>query len=144
MSILFDGIFQVEDVDPGRYRNISRIEATSSDCKLTLDINTELFPVKKNATLTIALASSLETENNSTNNFSSNTNSWRPPLPGTKSLADDYDYVMHGTAYKFDEINNSDNIAVYYSFGGLLLRLEGNYRNLNNLKQENTYILIRR
>ena len=76
-------------------------------------------------------------------NDSSATRSWRPPPPGERSLADDYDYVMYGTAYKFEEVSK-ELIAVYYSFGGLLMRLEGNYRSLNNVKQENAYLLIRR
>ena len=44
---------------------------------------------------------------------------------------------------EWDKVSK-DIIAVYYSFGGLLMRLEGNYRNLNALKQENAYLLIRR
>lgn len=34
--------------------------------------------------------------------------------------------------------------SVYISFGGLLLCLEGGYRNLSSLKQENIYLLMRR
>lgn len=33
--------------------------------------------------------------------------------------------------------------AVYVSFGGLLLCLEGGYRHLSSLKQENVYLLMR-
>lgn len=69
--------------------------------------------------------------------------SWRPPKRGDRSLADDYDYVMFGTVYKFEESQDNDKMAVYISFGGLLMRLEGGYRSLSNLKQENAYILIR-
>lgn len=147
-NVLFDDIFQISDVDPGRYNKVSRIEASSTtqeQCKLTLDINTDLFPVNNQETLTVTIASSLSldsTENNTDNN-NNTTRSWRPPQPNERSLADDYDYVMHGTAYKFEEVSK-DLIAVYISFGGLLMRLEGNYRNLNNLKQENAYLLIRR
>lgn len=143
-NILFDDIFQVSEVDPGRYNRIGRIEATSTtqeQCKLTLDINTELFPVSAQEQLTVTLASSLSLDGNK--NTDTTTKSWRPPQPGERSIADDYDYVMHGTAYRFEEVSK-DLIAVYYSFGGLLMRLEGNFRNLSNLKQENAYLLIRR
>ena len=149
-NTLFDDIFTVTETDPGRYNRISRIEAVSTtqeQCKLTLDINSELFPVQPQEQLTVTLASSLDIEPNSNGgNSSSNgskTASWRPPQPNERSLADDYDYVMYGTAYRFEEVTK-DIIAVYYSFGGLLMRLEGNYRNLNSLKQENAYLLIRR
>ncbi|CCF59220.1 hypothetical protein KAFR_0G01860 [Kazachstania africana CBS 2517] len=145
-NTLFDDIFTVSEVDPGRYNKVARIEATSTtqeSCKLTLDINTELFPVQTTDQLTITIASSLNVDSDSGNTEDSATRSWRPPLPGDRSIADDYDYVMHGTAYRFEEVNK-DLIAVYYSFGGLLMRLEGNYRNLNSLKQESAYLLIRR
>lgn len=143
-NTLFDDIFAVTDVDPGRYNKVSRIEGASTtqdQCKLSLDVNTDLFPVQLQEQLTVTIASSLNVEKTITD--TSATKSWRPLQAGERSLADDYDYVMYGTAYKFEEVSK-DLIAVYYSFGGLLMRLEGNYRNLNNLKQENAYLLIRR
>ncbi|CCH63035.1 hypothetical protein TBLA_0J00350 [Henningerozyma blattae CBS 6284] len=145
-NVLFDDIFSVSEVDPGRYNKVSRIEATSTtqdQCKITLDINTDLFPVQPQEQLTITIASSLSFDDDSENKNQSVTKSWRPPQPNERSLADDYDYVMHGVAYKFEEVSK-ELIAVYISFGGLLMRLEGNYRTLNNLKQENAYLLIRR
>ncbi|QLL30932.1 hypothetical protein HG536_0A07470 [Torulaspora globosa] len=143
-STLFDDVFTVTEVDPGRYNKVSRIEATSTtqeQCKLSLDVNTDLFPVQTQEQLTVTIASSLTGEE--AGNGAAGTRSWRPPPPGERSLADDYDYVMYGMAYKFEEVSK-DLIAVYYSFGGLLMRLEGNYRTLNNVKQENAYLLIRR
>ncbi|KAL3231467.1 DNA-directed RNA polymerases I, II, and III subunit RPABC3 [Nakaseomyces bracarensis] len=145
-ATLFDDIFTISEVDPGRYNNVCRIEAASTtqeQCKLTLDINTNLFPVQVNEQLTVTIASTLDVDEDDKSNVKETTRSWRPPQPGDRSLADDYDYVMHGTAYKFEEVSK-DIIAVYYSYGGLLMRLEGNYRNLNNLKQETAYLLIRR
>lgn len=143
-NILFDDIFQVGEVDPGRYNRIGRIEATSTtqeQCKITLDVNTDLFPVSAQEQLTITVASSLDIDGKASEGTA--TKSWRPPQPDERSIADDYDYVMHGTAYRFEEVSK-DLIAVYYSFGGLLMRLEGNFRNLSNLKQENAYLLMRR
>lgn len=141
-QILFEDMFNVDSVDPARYNKVSRIEgqsSTSQDIKIVLDINSELFPVKNNDSLTITLASSL---GNEASMITSN-GSWRPPKRGDRSLADDYDYVMYGTVYKFEESQDNDKMAVYISFGGLLMRLEGGYRSLSNLKQENAYILIR-
>ena len=89
--------------------------------------------------MTITLASSLSLEEASE---SQAPGSWRPPKQGERSLADDYDYVMYGTVYKFEE-GSDDKISVYVSFGGLLLCLEGGYRNLSSLKQENIYLLMR-
>ncbi|KAG7880675.1 hypothetical protein KL905_002649 [Ogataea polymorpha] len=145
-STLFDDIFSVQSVDSARYDKVSRIIAnstSSADTKLTLDINTELFPVSTGDSLSVTLAKSLALEGAEDDQSMFSTNgSWRPPKPGQRSLMDEYDYVMHGTVYKFEE-GKDDNISVYVSFGGLLMCLEGNYRSLSSLKQENLYILIR-
>ena len=140
-NVLFSVIFRIEAVDPGKYDRVARFDAQSianSDVKLSLDINTELYPVFTGETITIAIAGSLGEQNPS--------RSWRPPKPDEKSLADDYDYVMYGKIYKFAETatNDKDKLTLYASFGGLLLSLEGNYRHLASLKQEQIYILIRK
>lgn len=138
-SILFEDSFVVESADPGRYTKVVRITGHSStDIKITLDINNSLFPVKANDSLTVVLASSLGNESS----MLTSNGSWRPS--SAASLADDYDYVMYGTVYKFEENSQDDKMSVYISFGGLLLCLQGAYRSLSNLKQENAYILIRR
>lgn len=147
-STLFDDIFNIESVDSARYDRVSRIIANSTssqDTKITLDINHELFPISANDTLTITLAKSLNIDDDpsSIEQGLSTNGSWRPPRPDQRSLMNDYDYVMHGTVYKFEE-GKDDKISVYCSFGGLLMCLEGNYRNLSSLKQENLYILMRK
>jgi DNA-directed RNA polymerase I, II, and III subunit RPABC3 len=142
-GILFEDSFVVESADPGRYTKVVRItgnSSTQSDIKITLDINSELFPVKSNDSLTIVLASILGNESS----MLTSNGSWRPPKNDDRSLADDYDYVMYGTVYKFEENSGDDKMSVYISFGGLLMCLQGGYRSLSNLKQENAYILIRR
>lgn len=144
-NTLFDDIFQVQDVDAARYNRVARVEATSTtsqDIKITFDINSDLYPVKKDDVLTITLASSLSLDEDE-DIKTATTESWRPPKAGDKSLADDYDYVMYGTVYKFEE-TTADKTSVYVSFGGLLLCLEGNYRSLSNLKQDSIYLLIRK
>lgn len=141
-GILFEDMFNVDSIDSARYNKVSRItgqSSTSQDIKITLDINSELFPVRDNDSLTIMLASSLGNESS----MLTSNGSWRPPKSNDRSLADDYDYVMYGTVYKFEENSNNDKMSVYISFGGLLMCLEGGYRSLSNLKQENAYILIR-
>ncbi|KAG5363404.1 DNA-directed RNA polymerases I, II, and III subunit RPABC3 [Yarrowia sp. B02] len=138
MSTLFEDSFKTTSVDSARYDRVSRITAQSQnhdDIHLTLDVNTELFPMSKGDVVTIALASQL-TDKETTYS------GWREPKVGEKSLADDYDYVMYGTVYKFEE-GSGEKVAVYVSFGGLLLCLEGGYRHLSSLKQENVYLLMR-
>lgn len=149
-STLFDDIFNVESIDAARYDRVSRIIANSTssqETKITLDINHELFPVSENDTLTITLAKSLlldgEDSSMEGDELTGANGSWRPLKSNQRSLMDDYDYVMHGTVYKFEE-GKDNKISVYCSFGGLLMCLEGNYRNLGALKQETLYILMRK
>ena len=114
-TTLFDDVFQVTEVDLGRYNKVSRIEAhsTSQEFQLTVDINTELFPVRVNDNLTVMLSSSLSLDETET----VQNGSWRAPQPGERSLADDYDYVMYGTAYRFEEVaGEKDLIAVSVSY----------------------------
>lgn len=141
-NVLFSDIFTVNEVDPGKYDRVSRITAQSianDDLKLSLDVNTELYHIHEGETLTIAIASSLGEENHS--------RSWRPPKPTDVNLANDYEYVMFGKVYKFtetDQDSSKDKLRLYASFGGLLLSLEGSYRHLVSLKQEQIYLLIRK
>ncbi|PRT55236.1 DNA-directed RNA polymerases I, II, and III subunit RPABC3 [Wickerhamiella sorbophila] len=141
MSTLFSDLFRVEQLDSARYDRVARIQAqctTTADIALTLDINTELFPVQVGETLTVALASSLSLDGEAPAS-----KSWRPPRANESSLADEYQYVMYGTVYKFTEAGG-DKLAMYVSFGGLLMCLEGSHRHLSSLKQEHIYLLIRR
>ncbi|CAN6615138.1 DNA-directed RNA polymerases I, II, and III subunit RPABC3 [Trichomonascus vanleenenianus] len=141
-ATLFDDIFKITSVDSARYDRVSRIQAqsvASSDVRLILDVNSELFPVAKNQTLTVAIAQTLSLDGNEEESVTS----WRESKPGDHTLADEYDYVMYGVIYKFEE-SAGDKINVYCSFGGLIMCLEGNYRKLSNLKQDNIYLLMRR
>lgn len=101
-TLLFDDIFNVTAIDSGRYERVARItavSATSPDVHFTLDINTELYPVTKGSSLTVAFSQSLSLDGEATNT----SESWREPKVGERSLADDYEYVMYGTIYKFEE-----------------------------------------
>lgn len=140
MSTLFSELFRIESVDKGRYDRAARLQGTciaAADVVLTIDVNTDLFPVTAGETITLALANTLSPDGEAP------ARSWRPPKAGEKSLADDFDYVMQGTVYKFSETAN-DKLALYASFGGLLMSLEGSHRHLGALKQEQIFVLIRR
>jgi len=65
---------------------------------------------------------------------------------GDQGLAADYDYVLYGKSYKFDDSLKGENqTTAYFSFGGLLMALRGSYRHLANVVVgENVYLLIRK
>jgi DNA-directed RNA polymerase I, II, and III subunit RPABC3 len=127
--ILLDELVNVTDVDSSKYERgspcqiafiypsltaqVSRITGQSSgeDLNITLDINSELYPIHKDETISLQVSSTL-----------------------TDELRDQADYIMSGKIYRFDEAKG-DKTSVLVSFGGLLMRAEGNYRKLSRLSQ---------
>lgn len=97
---LFEDTFIVEDVNDEKYDRVARITATSADkfTALTLDVNTELYPMYVNDTVTIALASTLNLDGSKDDG-----KGWKDVRIGEQTLADEYDYVCHGKIYRFME-----------------------------------------
>lgn len=66
---------------------------------LTLDCNIELFPLKANESVTVALASSLARGPPNTNEAGEEEKEfdvWRPDGKGRRGLEDEFEYVMYG------------------------------------------------
>lgn len=100
-NTIFDDIFKITSVDSARYDRVCRITGQSTDSPdvhFTLDINSELFPVTNGSTVSVALAKTLSLDGNVGSD-----RGYREAKPGERSLADDYEYVMYGTIYKFEE-----------------------------------------
>ena len=89
-NILFQDIFEVSDIDPygKKFDKVSRVLGNSENMamELTLDINTEIFPMTVTEKFTLVLASSLSTEASVSESLMNEP--WRD-LPGVKSLADE-------------------------------------------------------
>ncbi|GAA5922310.1 DNA-directed RNA polymerase core subunit RPB8 [Sporobolomyces koalae] len=144
-AILFTDVFVVSDVDKDgkKFDRVSRVAAKSNnlDMRLTLDINTDLLDLQKETTFSLALASTLNPESDKSNS-SAAAGGWRADIEG--GLADDWDYIMHGKVYKFDE-GTSDEVTAYVSFGGLLMALTGSYRHVSGVTVgEYIYLLVRK
>mmetsp|Transcript_2028 Transcript_2028/g.3617 ORF Transcript_2028/g.3617 Transcript_2028/m.3617 type:complete len:110 (+) Transcript_2028:367-696(+) len=103
---------------------------------LVIDIQCEIFPMKLKERFNFALASTLDMEgkpDDGTYNQS-----------GEPTLLDKFDYGMHGKVFKY-EYEGEHRIAIYASYGGLLMKLVGDQRNLNNIELDSrVYCLIKR
>lgn len=102
---LFEDTITITGINDNKYDRVSRITANteSGDVFLTLDINTELFPVMKEERLHMILASTLNMDGSKEDE-----KGWREVSAGESSLADYYDYVCHGKIYRFEEGEGED------------------------------------
>ncbi|KAF5375007.1 hypothetical protein D9758_000125 [Tetrapyrgos nigripes] len=151
-NIVFDDMFDISDIDKEgkKFDRVSRLYAHSQnyDVELTLDYNTELFPLQKGQKFALALASSLATGAPSANADATEEEKgkdvWRPDGKGRRGLEEDWDYVMYGKVYKFDG-GTSEIVTAYASFGGLLMSLTGSFRHMTSIVLgDPIYILLRR
>uniref|UniRef100_A0A7S2E8I0 DNA-directed RNA polymerases I, II, and III subunit RPABC3 n=1 Tax=Trieres chinensis TaxID=1514140 RepID=A0A7S2E8I0_TRICV len=139
---LFEDIFLVKTLNPDRkvFDRVNRIAAdgTTFDCDLLLDINCEIYNLTEGDKITLVLASTLNLDGTPDDHFS------YAPNPGEPTLADNYEYVMHGrvfdVAYKGEGV-----IVIAASFGGLLMRLTGDQRHLSSVQPDmRLYVLIKK
>ncbi|CAK5265293.1 unnamed protein product [Mycena citricolor] len=151
-SAVFSDIFTISAIDKEgkKFDRVSRLYAHSKsyDMDLTLDYNIELYPLQKDQTFTLTLASSLAKEQANgaapePTDDDKDRDVWRPDGKGRRGLEEDYDYVMYGKVYKFDS-GTSEIVTAYVSFGGLLLSLTGSFRHMTNIVLgDPIYVLLR-
>lgn len=115
---------------------------------LTLDIASELYPLAEGDVFSLAIVRNLKPEDVLEDEDEDGPKKvkrelWRAEDQG---LANDYDYVCHGKIYKFDDSQQGESMTTaYFSWGGLLMALRGNYRHLANVVVgENVYLLMRK
>lgn len=137
--LLFEDIFEVKQVDPDgkKFDRVSRIKALGENYEsdLTLDVNFEIFPMKQRDKFSLALSPSISLDGAPDEGVFDQS--------GKETLADQYDYVMYGTVYKFEQTTGT-RVAVCISFGGLLMRLECDMKHLNEFNTGNyVYLLIK-
>jgi len=86
----------------------------------------------------------------STGNLSLTASPIHPLLPtqtGKETLASSYDYVMYGKVFKKEDENAGgiQKTTVIASFGGLLMRIKADPKNLQEVDIDNrVYVLIRK
>eukprot|EP00771_Trimastix_marina_P003150 gnl/Trimastix_PCT/436.p2 GENE.gnl/Trimastix_PCT/436~~gnl/Trimastix_PCT/436.p2 ORF type:complete len:161 (-),score=25.82 gnl/Trimastix_PCT/436:211-693(-) len=132
-AVLVEDLFDIKDKDTEgkKFPKVSRIvcESENYDFAMRLDYNDDIYPMNISEKFSFALASALALEGD---------------RPQYQQLIDAYDYVMHGKLYKF-EAKPDNRVAVYASFGGLLMELIGYTHHLDRLDLDShVYLLIRK
>nr|DAD25292.1 TPA_asm: hypothetical protein HUJ06_026756 [Nelumbo nucifera] len=108
VDLLFEDIFTVKQIDPDgkKFDKVSRIVATSEqfDMYMQLDVNTEIYPLRVDDKFTMVLAPTLSLDGTPDSGYYTQV--------GRKSLADKFEYVMHGKLYKISEEGSGANVKV--------------------------------
>ncbi|XP_059655019.1 DNA-directed RNA polymerases II and V subunit 8A-like [Cornus florida] len=123
VETLFEDIFKVDALDPDgkKFDKVSRVDARSEqfDMHLLLDVNTEIYPIHVGEKFMMVLASTLNLDGTPDTGYYTQ--------GGRKTLADKFEYVMHGKLYKISEDGPGPRVKaeLYVSFSGLLMMLKG-------------------
>lgn len=127
------------DPDGKKFDKVTRIEATSHnlDMFMHLDVNTEVYPMAVGDKFTLAMAPTLNLDGTPDTGYFT---------PGAKkTLADKYEYVMHGKLYKITERDGQTPKAeMYVSFGGLLMLLRGDPAHISHFELDQRLFLLMR
>jgi len=144
-GILFEDIFDVKDIDPDgkKFERVSRLfcESESFKMDLILDVNTQLYPMSLGDKFRLLLTTTLR-EDGVPDDGDFLTMDQGP------SLADAFEYVMYGKVYRIEGgegMGDSGRLAAYVSYGGLLMRLQGDANNLHGFEVDmNVYMLMKK
>mmetsp|Transcript_31713 Transcript_31713/g.47278 ORF Transcript_31713/g.47278 Transcript_31713/m.47278 type:complete len:149 (-) Transcript_31713:113-559(-) len=139
---LFEDIFEITTLNPDRkiFERVNRIAATGTtfECDLLLDINCQIYNLREGDKITLVLASTLNLDGSADDHEN------YAPNAGEPTLADNYEYVMHGRVFEVD-YKKDDVIHISASFGGLLMRLTGDQRHLSAIQPDmRLYVLIKK
>ncbi|XP_063988315.1 DNA-directed RNA polymerases I, II, and III subunit RPABC3 isoform X2 [Diachasmimorpha longicaudata] len=123
----------------------SRLHCESESFKmdLILDINSWLYPMELGDKFRLVLATTLREDGYPDGG------DWTAIEQEGGSRADSFEYVMSGKVYRIegDEASNepSTRLSAYVSFGGLLMRLQGDANNLHGFEiDQHMYLLMKK
>jgi DNA-directed RNA polymerase I, II, and III subunit RPABC3 len=133
--------FRVSQVNPDgrKYQRVSRLVCKSleSDTEIIVDINSDVYPVAPNETLTIGLASTLNLDGKPERD------SYDHTVYHRETIMTAYDYVMHGKVYSCNSDEKAiDEVTILVSFGGLLMKIHGKQPYLREVHFNRTYYLL--
>lgn len=94
--------------------SVSRVtsRALDFDLQLRIDINTEIYPMQQEERFTFCLAHSL-----AEGAAGDRKEVWRD-VGTKKTLADDFDYVMHGKVYKYTDVEGEQGSQMWVVSSG--------------------------
>ncbi|KAI6186845.1 DNA-directed RNA polymerases I, II, and III subunit RPABC3 [Aphelenchoides besseyi] len=143
-ALIFDDMFLVKDIDPDgkKFDRVSRLFCNSENFKteVILDVNTQLYPMNIGEKFRLALAFTLRDDGLADEGeYDQN---------GQSALMKIFQYIMYGRIYRVEgeeSGNEASKMSVYVSFGGLLMRMQGEASVLSGLEVDrNLYLLIKK
>ncbi|CAD5232302.1 unnamed protein product [Bursaphelenchus xylophilus] len=137
-------MFVVKNIDPDgkKFDRVSRIFGDSESFKtdLILDVNTQIYPMALGEKFRLALSFTLRDDG------LADEGEYDQHLQS--SLMKIFHYVMYGKIYRVegdDAVSENARLSVYASFGGLLMRLQGDATSLAGMDvDKNLYLLIKK
>lgn len=141
-GVLFEDIFDVKDVDPDgkKFDRVSRLKCESESFKMDLiiDINTQIYPIQLGDKFRMVIATGLHEDGVPDDGE-------YDPSDAAPSRADSFEYVMYGKVYRIEGDDSGSEqgsrLAAYVSFGGLLMRLQGDANNLHDFEMD-SYVYL--
>jgi len=111
---LFEDIFEITALNPDGYKvdHVNRLQATgvTFECELLLDIHCEIYNLRETDHFTLLLASTLHLDGSPADHFSYEPQSQVTIQP---SLADNYEYVMHGRIFRISYCASRNWVRVW-------------------------------
>ncbi|CAL5049954.1 unnamed protein product [Urochloa decumbens] len=103
VDYLFDDTFLVSRLDPDgkKFDKVTRIEAHNEQMYMQLDVATEVYPMRIGDKFNMVLAPTLNLDGTPDTGYYTQA--------GRKTLADKFDYVMHGKLYKISEDSSTSS-----------------------------------
>lgn len=138
-DILLEDRFKLEEIrKEEKFSKVERVVAVSeSQIRLELDVHTDIYPMTKGSQYWVMITTTL-------GNFQEDKGVFVPEEFERDSIKDKFEYVMHGKIYNMIADNKAKTVAIYASFGGLLLKITGKDEDLKNFNVDSRiYILLR-
>lgn len=108
-STLYEDHFEITTLTTGTYDRVTRVMGTSrsagSSTSLTLDINSELYPLQSGDTVNLLIATTLNLDGTKDTGSAG----WRD-RSGEETLASAFDYVCYGKVYKHVDPGDGANM----------------------------------